>query len=83
MPIIVEEGQFRFFIYTRENDFEPPHVHVVFGGEEVRIELVGGTFMEEPPPGKRRAKLDMFRRYASAIWTAWELLHSEGPEAEG
>ena len=83
MPTVVQESGFSFIVHTRELPFEPPHVHVVFGGEEVRIELVGGTFMEEPPPGKRRAKLDMFRRYASAIWTAWELLHSEGPEAEG
>ena len=28
MPTVVIEGRFRFVINTRENRFEPPHVHV-------------------------------------------------------
>ena len=51
MPTVAVEGQFRFVVNTRENSFEPPHVHVWVGNEDVcRIELNGGAFMEAPPP---------------------------------
>lgn len=43
---------------------------IQFGGEEVRIELLGGTFMEDPPPGKRRAIVVVFRRHVATIWKA-------------
>jgi len=50
MPAVAREGQFRFVVNTRENEFEPPHVHVWVGNEDVcRIELNRRTFMEEPP----------------------------------
>ena len=53
MPTVAIEGQFRFVVNTRENQFEPPHVHVWVGNEDVcRIELNSGSFMEEPPPGE-------------------------------
>lgn len=32
MPTVALEGQFRFVDYTRENSFEPPHMHV-WGGK--------------------------------------------------
>ncbi len=51
MPTVAQEGQFRFVVNTRENDFEPPHVHVWAGNEDIcRIELNGGQFMDDPPP---------------------------------
>lgn len=28
MPTVARQGQFRFVVNTRENAFEPPHVHV-------------------------------------------------------
>ena len=44
MPTVAVEGQFRFVVNTRENGFEPPHVHVWVGNEDVcRIELNGGN----------------------------------------
>jgi len=43
MPTVVREDGYSFVIHTRELPFEPPHVHVRFGREEVRIELLGGT----------------------------------------
>ena len=50
MPTVAVEGQFRFVVNTRENAFEPPHVHVWVGNEDVcRIELNGGTYMDQPP----------------------------------
>lgn len=51
MPTVVQDGEFTFAVHTRERPFEPPHVHVRFGGEEVRIELGAGTFMDLPPSG--------------------------------
>ena len=55
MPTVAMEGQFRFVVNTRENGFEPPHVHLWVGNEDVcRIELNGGTYMDSPPPGAFR-----------------------------
>ena len=55
MPTVAVEGQFRFVVNTRENSFEPPHVHVWVSNEDVcRVELNAGTFMEAPPPGNFR-----------------------------
>lgn len=75
MPTVVQDGEFAFIIHTRELPFEPPHVHVRFGGEEVRIELGAGTFMEEPPWGRRRAILEAFARHAGEIRRSWEEIH--------
>jgi hypothetical protein len=78
MPTVAREGEFRFVIHTKESPLEPPHVHVWFGGQEVRIRLNSGTFMEEPPPGKRRAILRAYRKHAKAIREAWDRIHGGG-----
>ena len=53
MPTIAVERQFRFVVNTRENSFEPPHVHVWVGSEDVcRIELNGGAFMDADDIGR-------------------------------
>lgn len=75
VPTIVQEGGFSFIIHTRELPFEPPHVHILFGGDEVRIELIAGTFMDEPPPGKQRAILRLFHRHAVELRKAWDDIH--------
>ena len=75
MPTVAREGEFRFVIYTKESLLEPPHVHVWFGGKEVRIQLNSGTFMEEPPRGKRRAILAAYHKHAQAIREAWDRIH--------
>jgi len=76
MPTVVIEGQFRFVVNTRENLFEPPHVHVWVGGDDVcRIELNGGAFMDQPPPGEQRAILGSYQRHALAIRRAWDEIH--------
>ncbi len=55
MPTVAKEGQFRFVVNPQENKFEPPHVHVWVGNEDVcRIELNSSRFMDEPPPGDYR-----------------------------
>jgi hypothetical protein len=76
MPTVVTEGQFRFVVNTRENDFEPPHVHVWVGNEDVcRIELNGGQFMDEPPPGTQRKIMEVYNKHAEAIRKAWDEVH--------
>lgn len=76
MPTIVEEGQFKFVIYTRENDFEPPHVHVWKGNDNVcRLELNSGQFMENPPPGNYNKILEIYWRYAEVIRCEWDRIH--------
>ena len=68
MPAVAIEGRFRFVVNTRENSFEPPHVHVWVGNEDVCcIELNGGTFMETPPPGNIRDIMQAYARYAEDI----------------
>lgn len=76
MPAIVEEGPFRFVIYTRENYFEPPHVHVWVGNEDIcRLELNGGRFMDNPPPGESRNILKAYRKHAEIIRQEWDRIH--------
>ena len=51
MPTVAVEGQFRFVVNTRENAFEPPHVYVWVGNEDVcRIELNGGNLYGPASP---------------------------------
>ncbi len=76
MPTVVVEGRFRFVVNSRENAFEPPHVHVWVGNEDVcRIELNGGQFMDEPPPGDARAILRAYQQHADATRRMWDEIH--------
>ena len=73
MPTVARVGRFRFVVNTRENDFEPPHVHVWVGNEDVcRIELNGETYMDQPPPGEYRSILQAYGRHAEAIRRTWD-----------
>ena len=73
MPTVAREAQFRFVVNTRQNEFEPPHVHVWAGNEDMcRIELNSGRFMEEPPPGDYRDILEAYQKHAEAIRKAWD-----------
>ena len=76
MPTVATEGQFRFVVNPRENSFEPPHVHVWVGGEDVcRIELNSGAYMDEPPPGNYRNILGAYTRHADEIKKTWDEIH--------
>lgn len=79
MPTVAQEGPFSFIIHTREHPFEPPHVHVRFGSEEVRVELCAGILMDEPPAGARRAIVQAYKRHCREIRKRWEAIH--GPVA--
>ncbi len=75
MPTIVEEGEYKFIVHTHELPYEPPHVHVRFGGEEVRINLDSGRFMDSPPAGRRGDIMDIYERNAAAIREEWDRIH--------
>ena len=76
MPTVATEGQFRFVVNTRENDFGPPHVHIWAGNEDVcRIDLNSEAFMDAPPPGDRRNILGAYRKHAETIRNIWDEIH--------
>ena len=66
----IREGGIRFHVWP--NDHPPPHVHVFVEGEEVRINLLTDAFMDEPPPGKRRAILRAYRKHREALLELWK-----------
>jgi hypothetical protein len=72
MPRVATEGGIEFVVHLREQSFEPPHVHVFYGGMEVRIDLDRGQFMDDPPPGKAAVILRAYRKHAVTIRNAWE-----------
>ena len=81
MPTVAREGQSRLVVNTRENQFDPPHVHVWVGNEDVcRIELNSETFMEEPPTGEYRNILEAYSRHAEAIMKTWDDFTALSPE---
>ena len=81
MPTVAVEGQFLFVVNTRENCFEPPHVHVWVGNEDVcRIELTGGSFMDSPPPGNLRDIMKTYARYAEEVLGQFSWLPKSGPQ---
>ena len=78
MPTVVIEGRFRFVINTRENRFEPPHVHVWVDNQDTcRINLLSGDCIERPPPGTHRDIMERYRRNSQLIIETWETFHGE------
>lgn len=78
MPTVVIEGRFRFVVNTRENRYEPPHVHVWIDNQDTcRISLLTGTFLERPPAGTRRDIMDAYVRNALLIKEIWDSIHEE------
>ena len=68
MPTVVIEGRFRFVINTRENRFEPPHVHVWVDNQDTcRIN----------PPGTYRDIMAAYRENSQEIREIWETIHRE------
>ena len=79
MPTVAIEGQYRFVVNTRENAFEPPHVHVWIGNESAcRIELLSGYFMEDPPQGTQRDIRMAYQKHAARIVESWDRIHGAG-----
>ena len=65
-------GRYQFRVRPRENYFERPHVHVVFGRRVVcRIALDDNTFMDPPPPGTEHAIMKQYNGLAEKIREEW------------
>ena len=76
MPTVVTEGRFQFKVNLRENDYEPPHVHVWVHNDDVcRINLDNGEFLDNPPPGDGRAIVEVYARHAEEIRKCWDETH--------
>ena len=76
MPTVATEGRFRFVVNSRENAFDPPHVHVWVGNENpCRIELNDGRYMDEPSPEDYRDMLEAYERHVVAIRREWDRIH--------
>ena len=76
MLTVLVEGQFRFVVNIRENAFEPPHLHVWVGNEDAcRIELNGGTYMDQPHTGNFRVIMQAYAKHAADIRETWEAIH--------
>jgi hypothetical protein len=77
VPTVAREGPFEFKIYPRESGFEPPHVHVWLGNEDVcRINLDNGEYIDRPPPRRWSDILEAYARHAAAIRAEWDRLHA-------
>ena len=70
MVAAIREYGLKFQVWP--NDHPPPHVHVSVEGEEVRINLVTDKFMDEPPPGTRRAIMEAYRKHREALVQVWK-----------
>ncbi|PPD57560.1 hypothetical protein JP09_007370 [Dehalogenimonas etheniformans] len=73
--IIAREGKYTFIIHTRELAYEPPHVHIKFDDDQVRIELNGGNFMETPPSGERSDICSAYAKHVITIRQQWDSIH--------
>ena len=63
-------------VNTGENALEPPHVYGWVGNEYVcRIELNGGTYMDQLPPGDFRDIMQAYARHAAEIRETWDAIH--------
>ena len=78
MPTIFRQDGFRVVIYT--DDHEPPHVHVLKGETEVKIDL--GSAMVLPTvillKGKRhdaKNALQIVTDYQTELLEAWRMIH--------
>ena len=78
MPTVSRFRGGRFVVNT--NDHNPPHVHVILDdGENCRINLLSGEFMDSPPRGMERTIRRAYFESAEAIWNEWERLHPSDP----
>ena len=76
MLTVEVEWRFCFVVNARGNAFEPPPVHVWVSNEDVcRIELNGGGYMDQPPPGNFRDIMQAYARHAAEIRETWDAIH--------
>lgn len=76
MGTVAEDGEFTFIVHPR--DHQPPHCHVRFGGQEVRVNLLTGELIDAVPGSKRKPLLEAYDRHEDAIWREWARFHEGG-----
>ena len=75
MPTVARDGPFEFKVYPRENEFEPPHVHVWYENSDAcRLNLDSGQDLDEPPPRRWNDILAAYARHAGRIRAEWDRL---------
>ena len=62
MPTVATDGPYRFVVNTRENEFEPPHVHVFVGHEDVCRQREIGL---------------AYSKHCASIQRAWDEIHGD------
>ena len=78
MAVVARTHGLRLVIYP--NDHNPPHVHIrLSNGEECRINLLTGDFMDDPPRGLRRTIMRAYVENIEAVWSAWDSYHGNDP----
>lgn len=75
MPTIARyDDGMRFVI--RSNDHAPPHAHIeMSNGEEWRIDLLSGEFIDQPPARVRKIITRRYRDKAEELLAEWEKYH--------
>ena len=59
-------------IYVYAEDHNPPHIHAIYGDEEMKIEIATGTVLAGSLPGSKQAlALNWLRANRAAALDAW------------
>lgn len=76
MPTVLREKGFRFFFYSREGT-EPPHIHVVGHGGEMKVWLqpVEVSKVFKLSPKNQRVVLEIIGENLELILGQWENFH--------
>lgn len=79
MVVIHREAGLRFVIYV--DDHDPPHVHVIGTGGEMKVFLFGSDgrpvidYSVGMKTNDRRRAMDVIERNAQAFHTRWQEIH--------
>jgi hypothetical protein len=74
MPRIGEILGVLFYVYA--DDHNPPHIHAIYGDDEMLVAIATGAVLEGSLPGaKRRVALDWLAENRGLALAAWERLN--------
>lgn len=77
--MIHREAGLRFVIYV--DDHDPPHVHVIGAGGEMKVFLFGGNgrplldYSVGMKTNDRRRAMDVIDQHRAAFHTRWQRIH--------
>lgn len=70
MPIIAKEGKYRIHVHLR-NEHPPPHVHVYFSGEVVRVSLYDLRVWDRIREGEKSKLISVVRKHRLRALQIW------------